>query len=688
MGSIWVRQFTGGLDTRRLPETTPGGALIKGNDGHITPGGEFEKRPAFVETYDLPAGTIGLSHDKTGLITFGSDADPGVPSGMRYQQLQHPDGSTEMTALLCTDLYSNKIYAAAQFADGTINHYYDAARVTAWFDGRARASFSVIGGAVTPAVKATGSFDVTGGTLGSGHQITSVKINGVDILTGPIAHTGSNDTTASAIATAINTLTSSPDYTATVSGATVTVTAAVTGTAANGLTFTIVVGGDATVGNIVAMQGGADAITSMLSDLKVNGVSIISAPVSWGTSNEATATAIASAVNSDTSSPDYSATAVGAQVNVIAAAAGSSSNGYAVTFTLTNGLVVTPTSLSLANGSDDSSTYTPGGFIRTIGSKIYAPVSTALHFSGIQAPTKFSSDVTGAGFIDMSQYDSESNDLVAVSNYQSFIAVFAGRTIQIWYVDPDPSLNRKSQVLKNTGTESPRSVTEVGTTDVYYLDESGVRSLRSVTVTGSVTTEDIGTPINTLVTAALESFSETDRLKIIGLVNPVDGRFWLILGDTILVFSYFPDAKISAWTQYLPGFTVEDATVWNRRVYVRSGDKIYAFGGTGATTTYDATVAEAHLPYLDGGQPTQKKTWTGIDVAVSGTWSVAVGMDPVNIDTEDAVATPDSTTYGLDAVPFSGSSTHASIRFRSQGTGPAKFGAAVLHYDGDLSPSQ
>ena len=44
MGTIWIREFTGGLDARRLPETTPGGVLIKGIDGHINRGGEFEQR--------------------------------------------------------------------------------------------------------------------------------------------------------------------------------------------------------------------------------------------------------------------------------------------------------------------------------------------------------------------------------------------------------------------------------------------------------------------------------------------------------------------------------------------------------------------------------------------------------------------------------------------------------------------
>ena len=47
MGTVWVREFTGGLDARRLPETTAGGVLIRARNGHISRGGEFEKRAAF-----------------------------------------------------------------------------------------------------------------------------------------------------------------------------------------------------------------------------------------------------------------------------------------------------------------------------------------------------------------------------------------------------------------------------------------------------------------------------------------------------------------------------------------------------------------------------------------------------------------------------------------------------------------
>src|SRR3546814_10554479 len=59
------------------------------------------------------------------------------------------------------------------------------------------------------------------------------------------------------------------------------------------------------------------------------------------------------------------------------------------------------------------------------------------------------------------------------------LAIFARRAIQIEYVDPDPALNQQLQVLNNIGTVAPHSVVSFGDSDVFFLSESGVRSLRA-----------------------------------------------------------------------------------------------------------------------------------------------------------------------------------------------------------------
>ncbi|UXS23083.1 hypothetical protein [Agrobacterium tumefaciens] len=689
MGTVWIREFVGGLDTRRMPVTTAGGVLVKASNGHITRGGEFEKRAAFVDELVLPAGTIGLAATRNSLYTFGSIDPPAMPSGVLYQRLQHPSG-VALARVLSVDLYGGKLYVVGEFADGSTHHFYDGVRVAAWFDGRARASFEVTGGGVVPAVSASGSFEITGGTNGGGNNVANITIDSVSIIGGAVAHTGNNATTAAAVAAAINSFTSAPDYTATASGQTVTVTAATPGAAPNGKAIVVGVAGNVTAGNNQNMAGGANATTARLASLKVDGVSIINAPVSWSTSHEDTAAAIAAAINAFASAPDYEATAVGAQVNIIAADAGVAANGRPVLLTLENGLTVNPsTGLVLAGGATSDTTFQPGTFVKTIGQKVYSVSGPLTHFSGLNEPTKWTTDYVGAGFIDMSTEASGSEELVALAKYQNLVAVFAERVIQVWFFDPDPSLNRQTQVLNNTGTISPHSVTQFGDNDIFYLDESGLRSLKARDSSNAAATTDIGVPVDTLIVDKLADLSLLQRQDIVGLIEPRDGRFWLIMQDMIYVFSYFSGAKVSAWSTYTPTdeegtpFAIEAATVFNKRVYVRSGDKVFVYGGTGARAVYDGTIAEAWLPYLDANSPTRSKEWSGVDAALTGEWEVRYSLNPNDEAADDLVATLFRTTYAEDRVPSLGNSTHLGLRFRSKGSGAAKLSAVVAHYLGD-----
>lgn len=806
MGTIWIREFVGGLDTRRMPETTTGGVLIRATDGHINRGGEFEQRPAFVPEYDLPEGdTVGMAAGKNSIYVFGHEAPPTLPSGVSYQRLQHPDGTTALVDVPSYDLYAGKIYCVGEFADGSRYHFYDGVRVPDWFDGRARASFRVTGGVDTVATAATGSFTVTGGTSSAGvNKLSALTVDGVAIIGAAVDHTGNNSTTATAIASAINSHGSSPDYSAAAVGAVVTITAAVTGTAANGKIIAVTNGGDFTHGSIVHMNGGLITQNSVLSDLTVDGVSILNGPVLWDTSNSATAEAIAESINTASSSPDYTATSVEDTVNIVADAIGSAANGRVVVFTLaddfvvdpeedlaladgsdttaavaasgsftvatgtsgasnkvsnivingvaiidteipwatshtvtaaniaaeinsfastpnytatSDGAVVTVTAvttgddingqsivvtvggnvtvtnvLAMAGGQDAETTFVPGTFVKTIGSRMHSVSGPNEHFSGIREPTKWTTDTVGAGFIDMSTQASGSENLTALAKYQQFVAVFAGRCIQIWYFDSDPSLNEQKQVLHNTGTESPRSVTQFGDNDLFYADESGLRSLRARDASNAAATTDIGVPVDTLIVEQLNSLSTEERQRVIGLIEPRDGRFWLIMLDMIFVFSFFSGAKVSAWSTYTPStriddetetFEVEDAVVFRRRVYLRSGDTIYVFGGLGEATEHDETEAEAWVPYLDGDRPAQKKKLTGVDIACEGQWEVRAAMNPTDLDASDLIGIFTQTSYAEPKSGGQGDFTHISLRFKSQGVGPHKLGAAVIHHDLD-----
>lgn len=134
MASLTVENFLGGVDRSRPRYVLPAGTLWSGINGHITRGGDFEKRKAFVPKYGLPEGTFGLAKTASSLVVFGSQSTPsGMPTGVSYQQLVHPTSSnTPLSRLRSHDLYDGKIYAVADYDDGTRHHYYDAANVADW----------------------------------------------------------------------------------------------------------------------------------------------------------------------------------------------------------------------------------------------------------------------------------------------------------------------------------------------------------------------------------------------------------------------------------------------------------------------------------------------------------------------------------------------------------------------------
>lgn len=464
MATIWVRKIDGGLDARRLPESTSGGVLIKAQDGHLNRGGEFEKRAAFVLEYELPEGTSSIAADASSVYVFGADAEPsGMPDDVTYQRLQN--STKTLDRVLSWDLFSGQIYAVAQYTDDTITGFY--------------------------------------------------------------------------------------------------------------------------------------------------------------------------------------------------------------------------------NGTSDADFPANGTFVQTIGTKNYALSASILYSSKVGDPDEWTTG-TGVGFIDMSQYTSGAETLTALADYQDATAVFSERTVQIWSLASAVASSTRSQILRNTGTSSPRSVTGFGDGDVFYLDESGLRSLRARDSSNAASTAGIGVRVDPLIVAKLRDMTEEERAKIIGLVEPQDGRFWLIMKDTIFVFTYFPEEKISGWTTYTThyyadgvktAFNVDDAVVFDRRVYLRSGDNIFVYGGLTTGQETDDTIAEAWLPYLDGDNPTKFKAWRSFDAAVSGEWAVAAGMSLKDNTVEEDVCIITRTSYNDERIATVGQSTHISLRFRSRGDDAAILSACALHFD-------
>src|SRR3990172_4997748 len=131
---LLVESLIAGVDRTRPRYAQQAGTIWSGINGHITRGGDFEKRKAFSVSHILPAGTIGLAKQAVGLTVFGSPAAPGgLPAGVTYQPLQPP--ANVLVQVNSWALFNGLIYAIGSYDNGDVRHFYNGTMVTDWNAG-------------------------------------------------------------------------------------------------------------------------------------------------------------------------------------------------------------------------------------------------------------------------------------------------------------------------------------------------------------------------------------------------------------------------------------------------------------------------------------------------------------------------------------------------------------------------
>lgn len=691
MSYLVIQDFKIGMDRRKSRVTGQPGALWTGVNGHITRGGDFEGRKKFVAKYTLPTGaTKGCGAVGGQLYTWGAGPTPGgFPAGMSYQQLAHPTNPVAtITEILYVTTFSGKLYVVARFSDGNIYHYYDGSRVLSW-----------------------------------------------DSIASSVA---SNNAVASSLASRIDAVTS---YTASAVGSVVTITAAFAGTpfsiagstsnggAVNDQTVTIVeVQPNVTAvveiratATLTITGGTANPGVNRMTNLAVNGVNILGANVDWVTSNSATAAAIAAQINTFTSAPDYTAAAVGATITITAAAGtGAAPNGFVVT--PTNGGNLTTSNTNMGGGVTavtavaqiatatiggtfeaadtyivtlDGTDYIVSGSAAGTGTtaltykqKVYSVTNSLLYFSALNAPTQFGSGI-GSGYINMANQNEGDETLTTAQEYQGDLAVFSRNNIRVWSIDVDPLNNLAKQTVSNTGTLAPRSVIPYGNIDVFYLHDSGVRSLRARDASNSPAVNDVGVAIDSFIQEYMSEIGETRSQKAVSAIEPIDGRYWVALGNRIFVFSYFPGSKINAWTYYdlttdIGASDITDIVKINNRVYIRAGDFVYLYGGDG-NNIYPNTgecVTEMILPFLAAGTPATFKGLTAFDAVMDGTWRCWLLPDPSDETVELEIGTFYKPTFAQGTVAIKTPTNMFGLRMRCDSSGYRRMSMAAVHYRG------
>jgi len=331
-------------------------------------------------------------------------------------------------------------------------------------------------------------------------------------------------------------------------------------------------------------------------------------------------------------------------------------------------------------------------FVTTFGNRVHFVAGTVWYFSGINAPTLYNDpNGIGNGFINLTDFYASPQQTQSMAAYQGRLAVFARDNIQIWLTDPDPTQFTIVQTLENIGTNAPFSVQSIGDLDVFFLYDTGIRSLRvrDSSLNGFIV--DIGSPIDALIQDKLLASTSTQIQQACSVVDPSANRYWLFLTDTIYVLSYFPGSKIIAWSTYSPtysnggvqtAFTPQFFFTYQGQVYCRAGDAFYLYGGAN-NNTYDNAVASWATSYLSLKSPGNMKQFRSVGMAMEGSWQFSVSTDPMQGTSSlifDSTGDSYSNTYDSSRKSFSKRGSHVQFSAVTTDSNPAVFSGFNCSY--------
>lgn len=686
MGSLHISSFKFGMDRRRPRAAGVAGTLWDAKNVVISRGGDIERPKAFVSKYTLPANlTKGLSSVRGQLYVFGSGAEPEMPAGVRYQRVQSIDPTANVTEVMDVRPVDGKLYVIARFDDGHINHFYNGVRVEDW------------------------------DTLADDNATAS--------------------TMADYFAELIN---GDPDVTAVASGETLTITAKQAGTpftlatdAANGgSTDDQVIDVDTIQANVAAVDevaatgtvtiagGTSSPGINRISEVLVDGDNLLAASVNWTSSNDATASAVAAQINNGTVTHGYTAISAGAVVTITAPnGEGAAANGLVVSAT-THGNVVANTS-NMAGGvtavspvaqvmrcsiggtfepldlfliSINNRDYYAAGRASAMGvsllvlkKRIYSPANSLWWFCKLNDPTDWTDTgpSSGAGFLNVSSDSDGTERLIGAVAYSSQAAVFSRRNIWLYNIDTDAENISFVQAIPNTGSLSARAMLGYGNLDVFYPDESGIRSLRARDGTTEAYADDVGAPIDSFLREHLDSIPESKARRAVAALDPRDKRYMLAIAERVYTLSFFPKSQITAWTYLEPGIEISDFARAYNRLYARAGDIIYLYGGDSGTEqpTADDMPGIVKTPYATMPRP-QAINLKGYDVTSSGGWRAYIAVDPDNEDATISIGVPVGCTFPDGDIDVPGRSSHIALNWEYVTGDNASISNASVHFEG------
>ena len=274
----------------------------------------------------------------------------------------------------------------------------------------------------------------------------------------------------------------------------------------------------------------------------------------------------------------------------------------------------------------------------TMAQRVHFVAGKSWYGSDNDDATSWEQQNPGAFVINVSTFFQQADNLIALADYQGYMALFANYAILIYVLDANPQNISLKQPLANIGTFCSLGVQSIGELDVVFPSVTGLRSLRVRDLSLNAYVNDLGSPVDIPFQADLLTVGFSNlNANTCGILEPTANRYWCYINGKIYVLSYFPSAKIeAAWSVYTPTdsngntFVPIKFVIFQGQVYfvgTQGGlNYLYSFGGAN-NNTYDNTLVTVETPWHDFGAPQVRKEVTGLDWATTGSWQFFLSMD-------------------------------------------------------------
>lgn len=316
--------------------------------------------------------------------------------------------------------------------------------------------------------------------------------------------------------------------------------------------------------------------------------------------------------------------------------------------------------------------------VAILASKIFAGDSDIISFSATVNPLDWSSP-NDAGYIPFGLNTYGSQPVTALGIYRSNLVAWNAKAFQMWQVDEDPA---NFAILDAVPIGNPyyKSGSPVSN-DLVWLTAQGIRSMGIAGASTNLQAGFFGKQIDPLVKVALAGMGDID--DIISLFFPGAGQYWLIFGAEAFVLTMNGGKGDMSWSRYVFPSVIDDWTISDTDLFLRSGDKVWKFDATiliddsgGANVTF---VGDVWWPYLDFGALGVTKSLIGFDIVADGTFTVSIGYNQKDDTKFTAPYSIVGDTLVGDIIPIPVSAPSLQLRLQFAGNEAWEWSAAALH---------